>query len=122
MVIQFSDHEMKKAPKKLKLVIFLFFIMAGALLACVLVGLISKLLHWGIDGFLSNKIIVLSITIAAALLLCAMRLHTGQRWVWIASLAINMMLVGSLLFIPLVVINLVILLKRDTRQFFKCSC
>lgn len=118
MINQFNDYEMKKTPKGLKLVVFFFFIMASIMLVCVFMGMVSRLLHLGIDSFLSNKILVFSTIIAMALLLCAMRLHTGQRWIWIISLALNVMLLGSLFFIPLIVFNFIILLKQDTRQFF----
>lgn len=49
--------------------------------------------------------------------ICAANFLKGKRWVWITSLALCILTIGSITF-PLIVACIVILLKRNTRQFF----
>jgi len=94
------------------------FVMSGVILALLVMNAVFVLLHIHSVGEIKSKLVVLSAVVAIAQVFCAARLSSGRRLVWGFAVALNLIQVSSLLFIPLIAVNLIILLGRNVRQSF----
>lgn len=72
--------------------------------------------HWELAPLRASWTLLM-ILIICAHLVCATNLAKGKPWVWILSLILCLLTVGSITF-PLIIVCIVILLKRRTRLFF----
>jgi len=107
-------------PKGIRYVTALFVCLGVLILACV---------GWAVFGFsiehidvpttLRPKWVLLSTTVGLLLLFAAAGIRAGKRQAWILGVVLNILLLGSVLLLPLLIPSLVILLKKETRDFVK---